>query len=64
MDWLAEAEHQVEAMTGDWKTPVRLRLIDQRHDIPKENRRNAIQLFGSLGDEDFCNKLWKHNRDG
>ena len=61
---LTEAEDQVEAMTGDWKTPVRLRLIDQCHDVPKENRRGAIQLYGSLDDESFCNRLWKLNSDG
>ena len=61
---LAEAENQVEAMTGDWKTPVRLRLIDQRHDVHKKKRREAIQLCGSLSDEEFCHKLWKLNCEG
>ena len=61
---LAEAENQVEAMTGKWDSPVRFRLIDQRHDVPKEKRRGAIQLFGSLGDDDFCRKLWNFNCDG
>ena len=61
---LAEAEYQVEAMTGKWDTPVRLRLIDQRYDVPKEKRRGAVQLCGSLGDDEFCRKLWEFNCDG
>ncbi len=63
-DALAEAQDQIEAMTGKWDTPVRLRLIDQRHEVPKAERRYAIQLFGSLGDDDFCRKLWNFNCDG
>ena len=51
-------------MTGEWDTPVRLRLIDQRHDVPKEKRHGAVQLCGSLNDDEFCRKLWDFNCDG
>jgi len=61
---LAEAEGQVEAMTGNWLTPARFRLLDQRHGVPPEKRRAAIQLFGSLDDNAFCNELWRLNSDG
>ena len=61
---LTEAENQIEAMTGEWDTTVRFRLIDQRHDVPKKMRRGAIQLCGSLNDDKFCYRLWKANCDG
>ena len=61
---LREAEYQVEAMTGSWDARVRFRLIDQRYDVPKENRQNLIQLCGSLDNDDFCKKLFGHNQDG
>lgn len=61
---IAKAQDQVEAMTGKWDMPVRFRLIDQRHDVPKEKRRGAIQLCGSLGNDKFCSKLWEFNCDG
>ena len=58
---LAEADYQVEAMTGDWRTPARFRFLDQRHGVPREKQRPAIQLFGSLADDAFCNELWRLN---
>ena len=60
---LCQAQDQVEAMTGNWETPVRFRLIDQRYDVPKEQRRPAVQRYGSLSDEEFCRELWKLNDD-
>src|SRR5690242_17202640 len=63
-DAIAQAQNQVEAMTGEWDTPVRFRLLDQRHDIAEEKRRSAIQLSGSLGDDAFCDELWRLNCDG
>ena len=63
-DAIANSQDQIEAMTGMSDIPVRLRLIDQRHDVRREKRRHAIQLCGSLANEDFCHKLWEFNRDG
>ena len=59
-----EAQDQVEAIAGKWDLPVRFRLLDQRHDVPREKRRRAIQLSGSLGDDEFSRKLWKLNCEG
>ena len=61
---LTEARNQIEAMTGDWDKPVRFRLIDQRHDVPKKERRGAVQLCGSLDNKEFYSKLWKLNCNG